>query len=557
MTDQGRPLTERSGRRRALRAAAAVALLAALLAAGCNGADDAGGVQISEDAVAADAGADKSGYCAAIDQVMADASPASSAVSGSEDGAAELLAAFSAYAQFRTAIEDLADTAPPEITDEYATMRESFSTVPDLSDPLTAVAAALYMGLDLQIAADRIDAVTQEQCGTTLFTIDVAEIEQITTPYVDDDGATVVDARNLFGEHHCDVPGRVVGASSQTSLVISCEDLRYLGVDLESYQVDWSYDRPVDDDTAVADDDTAVNDLAGVMAMIHVETEAASGFDGERREVIVTGVGLDDGTEAYTTALPRPDGRIDETEIGGATVDPSIQAMGADGTTIVQMTWPMTEGNWVPRLYGIAPDGSVSWTRDSDHYVFMSSTADEREYAELSAPNLPADVVSISTGESVVASGVQIDDTTTIISDGCSPIFAVVSGSGTAVFNAATGKAHRVDGMTGTVTPAAQGAFVEGFNNEADERFVTPSGVAWTMEYGMAVAPQVAYGRLFLENQSGVLLEVNQATGEPVSDTAAEAPPAGFPVDGGLLVAEGISPGPIRLTLIDTEVLCG
>lgn len=327
---------------------------------------------------------------------------------------------------------------------------------------------------------------TQEQCGTTLFTVDVAEIEQITTPYVDEDGATVVDARNLFGEQHCDEPGRVVGASSETSLVISCDDHRYLGVDLDAYQVDWSYDRPVDADAAIGEDDTAVNDDAGVMAMLHVETEAASGFDGERREVVVTGVGLDDGAEAYTTARPRPDGRIEETQVGGAPHDPTIEAMGADGTVILYILWPMAQGDSMPRLYGIGPDGAVNWTRDTFLRVNVITDADERDYTELAGPNVAPDVIEIATGESVLPQAVPLDDTTTITSDGCSSVFAAASGSGTTVFDAASGESHRVDGMAGMVTPAAQGAYVEAFN-EGDQQFLTPTGVAWTLEYGMAV----------------------------------------------------------------------
>lgn len=467
------------------------------------------------------------------------------------------MAAFAAYGEFRNAIEDLADAAPTSIEGEYSTLREAFGRSPDLSDPLTAIAAALYAGIELQLAADRIDEITQEQCGVTLFALDAQSAADITTPYVDDDGFTVVNATNLFGEEHCDDIGSVAAATSQTELVISCDDRRYLGIDLDAYRVDWSVDRPGDTDETVADDATVFNEDAGLMGMVRVDSTDASGFEGERGEIVATGISLDDGTEVYSTTLPRPDGAVDETEVGGPNLGPSIQAMGADGTMIVQATWPMTNGPWKPRLYGIAPDGTVSWQRNADYYVYVQSDSNGREYVELAGANLDADVVSIATGESAIPSSAPApEDTTNIFSDGCSSVFAMQSQSGTTVLDAATGKSHTVKGWLSSVTPAAQGAYIDG-GGDSKSRFVTPTGVAWTIDAGLSRGPQVAYGRLFLENQSGALLEVDQDTGKPLSEADTTLPPEGFPVEDGILAVEGGSLGPDKLRLVETEVLCG
>lgn len=537
-----------------------LAIVVMLLAGACS-ADDTGAEDRSEaleasDGAVAERAQPADGYCATVNEITASTTSTGSGSMSSEDAFADLMAAFAAYAEFRNAIEDLADAAPASVEDEYGTIRDAFSRSPDLSDPLTAVAAALYTGIDVQIAADRIDDVTQEQCGVTLFALDAQAAADITTPYVDDEGFTVVNATNLFGEEHCDDVGSVVAATSETELVISCDNRRYLGIDLDAYRVDWSLDRSVGDETVI-EDSTVFNEDAGLMGMVRVDATEASGFDGERREIVATGISLDDGTEVYNTTLPRPDGAVEETEVGGPSADLSIEAMGADGTMIVHATWPMTNGPWKPRLYGIAPDGTVSWQRNTDHRVHIRSNANDREYVELSAPNLDPDVISIATGESAMPSSAPPpEDTTNIFSDGCSSVFAMQSESGTTVLDAATGEAHTVKGWQPSVAPASQGAYIDG-GGDSKSRFVTPTGVAWTIDAGLSSGPQVAYGRLFLENQSGALLEVDQETSKPVSEAEATLPPEGFPVKSGVLAVEGGSLGPIKLKLVKIEVLCG
>jgi hypothetical protein len=389
--------------------------------------------------------------------------------------------------------------------------------------------------------------------------------EQSTTPYVDD-GYTVIDASNLFGASPCQTQGSFVGALSSTQFVIDCDQGRYIGVDIDSEEVMWTAEIPPAG--SASEDERALNTKAALVAFLDTEIEQAAGFEEERRDVAVRAWSLEDGTEQYKVTLPRPKETIDETMVADASQEPSLEVMGPDGTVIASMPWPILDGGWVWMLYGIAPDGSIAWQRESSQYVFLKSNAQSREYVYLlhRAGQLRANetgpVISIQTGDSAIPDSVPAMDpySDAAYGDGCSSIFLLQSGSPPilTVLDASTGQAHTIeiehDDLPGAeITPSG---VIFSSDEDAESVFIGPEGEVWRHPPRVSSYAQVKFGRLFMENQSGTLLEVDQATGEPLSESEATLPPYGHAVEGGVVVIENRIDG-VGLRFEETEILCG
>lgn len=552
--------------------AGAFSVLAMIAGVACSGEDESGASASGADTTSAadtveEAGPD--GYCAVVAEVLSSASTPSTTPEGTEDPAAGLVAAVRGYVDLRHTIEDLREAAPEEISDDWETVSETFSTMPELGSPLEWLAGALFTALDATVAFERIDEVTSEQCGETLFTFDPAAMRDFTTPYVDDEGYTVVDPYNVFGDTACDPNVRNAGlltAIDETMLVVDCLTT-IVGLDLDDYKVAWTVERtPVRPDPPSPIDTSqfrAANTKAKVLVLTDMDVKPASGFDTERRDAVVRGIDLTDGSELYRLTLPRPDGVADlELGFSYGESEPAVEAVGADGTAIVTMEWPMLVGDHQFRMYGISADGQVAWEREIGHSASLFLTNRNLTYVDISHPNAPDEIIEIATGRNVLPAGLPWAEA---YGEGCSPIFAVqtrpeqYTGNDTLlVFDAATGEHHTMP-FSGSVFPTSTGVLVQpdGVGGNVETIFVTPKGEAWRIGAGLVRSVTTRYGRLFIENQSGHLLEVDQGSGEPLSDAAVEPPPTGILTDDGLLETESSGGAGFRIKASDEEVRCG
>lgn len=485
---------------------------------------------------------------------------------------------------FTRLLHRLNERAPDEIRSDMSAAVELWDEQADraadaASDPLGALASVLMQSVMTAPSIEAVDAFAVENCGRVLFgvaapddtsstteraTSDTTSNDRNTTPYINDEGYTVIDASNLFGSSPCQTRGAFVAALTATRFVIDCDQGQYIGIDLDAEEVMWSAHAPTpaDDEYGTFEPPRVLSTKAALMAFADIEIDAATGFDVERREVVVRAWSLEDGSEQYDVALPRPEGAIDEIAIGDSFVNaqPRLEVMGADGTVIVGMNWPVVDGYPIPMLYGITPDGSIAWQKPSDQYVFVVSNAQSREYVETTQANTPPDVISIQTGTSAIPAGVpSLDDADSAFGDGCSSIFALLTESSLTVLDARSGLSHteELGGSTGDIVPTSRGVYFDPHDEAAESLFIGPEGVVWRQPPRVSSSAETVFGRLFMQNQSGTLLEVDQATGEPLSTSEEAVPPRDAnAVEGGVVLAQDGMDG-LWIRFEETQVLCG
>lgn len=419
-------------------------------------------------------------------------------------------------ADFRSAVERLSDAAPAEIRADYRTVSDSFGKMPDISDPVAALAGALFTGIVTGVAFDRIDEATEEHCGVLLFTATAPAVVQATTPILHE-GWTVIDASNLFGKSHCQSKAPpVVAALSPKHIVVDCgQDI--MNIDLENYKVAWRFPFP--------DEDARMSTAGNLAAVVTIDTTPAKGFEGETRQYTVAARSLDDGRELYKIALPAPDGVVVE----GSQMDAEgveIVDIADDGTVVLNATWPTREGYGTAEMLGLARDGSIRWR--GEHWPNARPLGRNRLALQDSREGLYG-VIDMRTNEQVLpqsileATASGTNEGQTVIGSPCSDVVAVQDSWQQKLWVAdlASGAVGSFDKVSTFNLYAVGGGLV---NEHKAVDFHTPSGVLWSIPEDRHGAVEVVGGRLFIENQSGKLLEVNLADGTPKGPAPAEVP---------------------------------
>ena len=361
------------------------------------------------------------------------------------------------------------------------------------------------------------------------------------TPFLKDaDGFSVIDAGNVQGRSVCAERPSFFAALSATRVVLRCgasqDQVSLVGVDLEGKSALWTTLLNVQRFLLRGDSE------AGMVAYPEMVTQRATGFGPETRTYFIHALSLVDGTEKFRLQLPGPASGYDAQTLEVKYL--AVDLVSHDGTVVVHAGWRMKDGSFVWLMYGIGKDGAVRWR----HETYQQTGRSGRDFVILDAPNLPTDLMSIDTGNSVLPANAPRSDSLRIYNDDCSNIFGIETQDPLkppvlTILDAATGKSFTesdasvlYNGHSNNDTMTPQGDLREMGDNTSDTLFITTDGIAWRVNPKLQTGATVSLGRLFMKNQEGAIFEVDQATGKPLSTAPISDVPAGATVEGGVLL---------------------